>query len=271
MFLTTYKAVVPVFLDGSLVTFWLSGQWSTLPGERARGTNLLLTSSTVQRSTPVLNKRDGLNSIAIDVLSGVAEGRYVRGSGSVRCVSYVIIVFTVQQMLCLIMHYPCVCSTVQQMLCISSARTRVLLSAIAMCIFLLAYCLPCAVLTIFQHTAHHRHFPTDPIGLLAKVYEMGMHTCCMATWTCESTISAGSCLMEYMLPVIYQSRYQQSNRWVLIRWYIYERVLTVSWPLDVLVWLDDDPMWLPSFPRRVHRWIQPCFIYGILQFKFAAA
>jgi len=45
--------------------------------------NLLLTSSTVQRSTQVLNKRDGLNTVTVDVLSGVVEARNVRGSSPI--------------------------------------------------------------------------------------------------------------------------------------------------------------------------------------------
>jgi len=41
--------------------------------------NLLLTSSTVQQSTQVLNKRDGLNTVTVDDLFGVVEARNVRG------------------------------------------------------------------------------------------------------------------------------------------------------------------------------------------------
>jgi hypothetical protein len=58
--------------------------------------DLLLTSSTVQQSTPVLNKRDDLKTETVDVLSGVVEARNVRGSSPIRCVPRVILVFITQ-------------------------------------------------------------------------------------------------------------------------------------------------------------------------------
>ena len=58
--------------------------------------NFLLTSSTVQQSTPVLNKRDGLTTKMVDVLSGVVEARNVRGNSPIRCVPRVILVFVTQ-------------------------------------------------------------------------------------------------------------------------------------------------------------------------------
>ena len=62
--------------------------------------NLLLTSSTVQQSTPVLNKRDSVKTVTVDVLSGAVEAGCVRGSGSVRCVSCVILVFVTHSNKC---------------------------------------------------------------------------------------------------------------------------------------------------------------------------
>ena len=58
--------------------------------------NLLLTSSAVEQSTPVLNKRDDLKTEMVDVLCGVVEARNVRGSSSIRCVPRVILVFVIQ-------------------------------------------------------------------------------------------------------------------------------------------------------------------------------
>ena len=58
--------------------------------------DLLLTSSTVQQSTPVFNKRDGLKTETVDVLSGVVEARNVRGSSPIMCVPCVIFVFVTQ-------------------------------------------------------------------------------------------------------------------------------------------------------------------------------
>jgi len=52
----------------------------------AKATRVLLTSSTAQRSSSVLNKRDVLKTEAVDVLSGVVEARNVRGSSPIRCV-----------------------------------------------------------------------------------------------------------------------------------------------------------------------------------------
>jgi len=56
--------------------------------------------NTGRQSTPVLNKRDGLKTVTVDVSSGVAEVGCVRGSGSVRCVSCVILVFVTQSNKC---------------------------------------------------------------------------------------------------------------------------------------------------------------------------
>ena len=46
------------------------------------------TTHLVQRSIPVLNKRDGLKTVTVDVLYGIVEARDVRGSSPLRCVLY---------------------------------------------------------------------------------------------------------------------------------------------------------------------------------------
>jgi len=68
-FLTTYEGVLVVHLDDSQVTWAVvNSTWKSV-----QGMNLLLTSSTVQQSTPVLNKRDGVKTVTVYVLSGVVE------------------------------------------------------------------------------------------------------------------------------------------------------------------------------------------------------
>ena len=110
-------------------------------GKSVQGMNLLLTSSTAQQSTPVVNKRDGLKTVTVDVLSGVVEARNVRGNSPIRRVACVILVF------------------VRLTNAVYIKRSHPSSTVSTICIFILPYCLLWAVLTDFQRTARHRHFP----------------------------------------------------------------------------------------------------------------
>jgi len=104
--------------------------------------NLPLTSSTAQQS--VLNKRDRLKTITVDVLSGVAEAGCVRASHP-KCMPCDILAFDVPMSKsndCCV----CILSALAQ-----SWRWRILLSTLV-------------VLTDFQHPARHRHVPVAAVA-----------------------------------------------------------------------------------------------------------
>ena len=143
MFLTTYEAVVAGLLcgrfAGHLLRVWASGQiyLTKRPGYEFT----THTSSTVQQSTPVLNKKYSLKTVMVDVLFGVPEARTWKQSrtNKMRPLS------------------SCLLHNLTNAVYIK--RSYPSPSASTMCIFILAYCLPWAVVISFQHTARHLHFP----------------------------------------------------------------------------------------------------------------
>ena len=109
---------------GDLVGIW--AVVGTLPGKSAQGMNLLLTFSTIQQSTPVLNRRDHLKNEKVDVLSAVVEARNVSGRSAIEGAFHAL--------------SSCLLHSLTNAVYIK--RSYACASACTMCIFILAYCLP---------------------------------------------------------------------------------------------------------------------------------
>jgi len=142
-FLTTYEDVLAADLGDSQVTWAVViSTWKKRP--RYDFTTHLEHRSAINTSLKQEGRCENCNGRRF-VWS--RKARNVRGSSPIRCVPCVILVFVTQFNTC----------CVYQALVPESYYT-----ASTICIFILAYCLSWAVLTNFQRTARHRHFPRLP-------------------------------------------------------------------------------------------------------------